>query len=190
VGFCVPSIRKAVLVSIVPALLPASTFADANFKMRVVPETSPKEAWAALAPLLAGQPRMRVSRDGGKPYPQRHERDLSAGLPSFHAAVRTFGKDGTCAAVFLDFDSSVAGVDLVNADVAAVKVWLGRCGARWIEDFSPNGGRHVYIPLQQRVVFSEARDLVEARGTRYQSLTKGYIRVLGSMRRRYEGNCI
>jgi DNA-binding transcriptional ArsR family regulator len=86
--------------------------------------------------------------------------------------VRIFGKDGTCAAIFLDFDSSVAGVDRVEADVRAAQAWLHSCGARWIEDCSPNGGRHVYLPLEQRVTFSAARDLVEALGTRYRSLDK------------------
>jgi DNA-binding transcriptional ArsR family regulator len=86
--------------------------------------------------------------------------------------VRIFGKDGTCAALFLDFDSSVAGVDWVEADVKAVQTWLHSCGARWIEDYSPNGGRHVYVPLAQRVTFSEARDLVEALGNRHRSLDK------------------
>jgi len=132
----------------------------------------PAEAWAALAFLLAGQPRVRLSRDGGRSYPQKHERALTGALPSFPAAVRIFGKDGTCAAIFLDFDSSVAGVDWVEADVRAVQTWLHSVGARWIEDYSPNGGRHVYIPLEQRVTFSEARDLVEALGTRYRSLDK------------------
>ena len=148
--------------------------------------------WSALAPLLAGQPRVRLSRDGGRSYPQKHERDLTGALPSFPAAVRIFGKDGTCAAIFLDFDSSVAGVDLVTAEVRAVTSWLGRCGARWIEDYSPNGGRHVYIPLQERVTFSQARDLVEALGTRYRSLDKtphqnllhGCMRVPGSPHKR------
>jgi DNA-binding transcriptional ArsR family regulator len=139
-----------------------------------VPHASdgPAEAWAALALLLAGQPRVRLSRDGGKSYPQKHERTLTGALPSFPAAVRIFGKDGTCAAIFLDFDSSVAGVDWVEADVRAVQTWLHSCGARWIEDYSPNGGRHVYIPLAQRVTFSEARDLVEALGNRHRSLDK------------------
>lgn len=133
---------------------------------------SPAQAWAALAPLLAGQPRVRLSRDVGKTYPQKHERTLTEALPTFPAAVRIFGKDGTCTAIFLDFDSSVAGVDRVQADVRAVQVWLHSCGARWIEDYSPNGGRHVYIPLEKRVTFSEARDLVEALGTRHRSLDK------------------
>ncbi|WP_374153013.1 winged helix-turn-helix domain-containing protein [Pseudarthrobacter sp. WHRI 8279] len=133
---------------------------------------SPAEAWTALAPLLAGQPRMRLSRDGGKTYPQKHERTLTPALPAFPAAVRIFGKDGTCAAIFLDFDSSVVGIDRVKADVRAVQTWLHSCGARWIEDYSPNGGRHVYIPLKKRVTFSEARDLVEALGNRHPSLDK------------------
>jgi DNA-binding transcriptional ArsR family regulator len=115
---------------------------------------------------------MRLSRDGGKTYPQKHERALTPALPAFPAAVRIFGKDGTCRAIFLDFDSSVAGIDRVEADVLAVQTWLHSCGARWIEDYSPNGGRHVYIPLEKRVTFSEARDLVEALGNRHRSLDK------------------
>ncbi|MDZ4351676.1 MAG: MarR family transcriptional regulator [Arthrobacter sp.] len=130
------------------------------------------EAWASLAPLLAGQPRVRLSRDGGRTYPQKLERALTEAPPTFPAAVRIFGKDGTCAAIFLDFDSSVAGVDWVEADVRSLQTWLHNCGARWIEDYSPNGGRHVYVPLEQRVTFSEARDLVEALGTRYRTLDK------------------
>ncbi len=115
---------------------------------------------------------MRLSRDAGKTYPQKHERNLTEALPSLPAAVKIFGKDGTCAAIFLDFDSSVAGLDWVQADVRAVQAWLHSVGARWIEDYSPNGGRHVYIPLARRVTFSEARDLVEALGTRYRTLDK------------------
>lgn len=130
------------------------------------------QAWAALTPLLAGQPRVRLSKDGGKTYPQKHERTLTVALPTFPAAVRIFGKDGTCTAIFLDFDSSVGGIDWVQSDVRAVQNWLHYCGARWIEDFSPNGGRHIYIPLEQRITFSEARDLVEALGTRYRTLDK------------------
>lgn len=115
---------------------------------------------------------MRLSRDAGKTYPLKHERALTEALPTLPAAVRIFGKDGTCAAIFLDFDSSVAGIDWVEADVRALQTWLRSCGARWIEDYSPNGGRHVYIPLEQRVTFSEARDLVEALGNRHRSLDK------------------
>ena len=135
-------------------------------------EKTPARLWAALTPHLAGQPRVRLSRDAGKTYPLKHERALTSELPTLPAAVRIFGKDGTCAAIFLDFDSSVAGVDWVEADVRALQSWLHACGARWIEDYSPSGGRHVYIPLKQRVTFAEARDLVEALGNRHRSLDK------------------
>lgn len=152
----------------------------------------PATVWAALAPLLAGQPRVRLSRDAGKTYPQKHERNLTESLPSLPAAVRIFGKDGTCAAIFLDFDSSIAGLDWVQTDVRSVQTWLHSVGARWIEDYSPNGGRHVYIPLARRITFSEARDLVEALGTRYltldktphQNLLHGCMRTPGSPHKR------
>ncbi|NKX52398.1 MarR family transcriptional regulator, partial [Arthrobacter deserti] len=106
--------------------------------------------------------------------------------------MRIFGKDGTCAAICLDFDSSLAGPDWVEADVRAVQSWLHRCGARWIEDYSPSGGRHVYVPLERRVTFTEARDLVEALGNRHRSLDKtphqnllhGCIRTPGSAHKR------
>lgn len=132
----------------------------------------PAQLWSALAPLLAGQPRMRVSTDRGKSYPQKYERNLTSALPSNPAAVRIYGKDGTCAAIFLDFDSSVAGTDWVEADVRAVQTWLHNFGARWIDDYSPNGGHHVYIPLAQRLPFGDARTFVEALGNRLRTLDK------------------
>ncbi|MEO3939513.1 MarR family transcriptional regulator [Paenarthrobacter nicotinovorans] len=115
---------------------------------------------------------MRLSRDGGKTYPLRHERTLTEILPTFPAAVRIFGKDGSCSAIFLDFDSSTEGTDRVDADVSALRTWLQGCDARWIEDISPNGGRHVYIPFERRVSFSEAREVVEALGVRFRTLDK------------------
>jgi hypothetical protein len=148
----------------------------------------PAQVWAALAPLLAGQPRVRLARNGGQDYPFKSERALTQALPGVPAAVRIFGKDGTCRAIFLDFDSSTGGESLVRSDVAAVRRWLKTVGARAIEDYSPNGGRHLYIPLAEPVSFHEARELVEALGNRLRSLDKtphqnllhGCMRVPGS----------
>jgi DNA-binding transcriptional ArsR family regulator len=134
---------------------------------------------------------VRLSRDGGKSYPQKHERTLTGALPTVPAAVRIFGKDGTCSTIFLDFDSSVAGPDWVDADVRAAQTWL-HSWARWIEDYSPNGGRHLYVPLAERVTFTEARDLVEALGGRlrtldktpHQNLLHGCMRTPGSPHKR------
>lgn len=166
----IPSDRNRLIVQQRVLVLPAIN--DAGVSRDPSQVSKAAQSWAALAPLLAGQPRMRLSRDGGKTYPQKHERALNETLPTFPAAVRIFGKDGTCSALFLDFDSSVAGVDWVESDVRAVQTWLHNCGARWIEDYSPNGGRHLYVPLEKRVTFTEARDLVEALGTRHRSLDK------------------
>lgn len=151
-------------------MLPASAAAGVSRELSQTSDAA--QAWAALAPLLAGQPRIRLSRDGGKTYPQKHERALTETLPTFPAAVRIFGKDGSCSAIFLDFDSSIAGIDWVEADVKSLQSWLHSCGARWIEDRSPNGGRHVYLPLEKRIAFSDARDFVEALSTRYRTLDK------------------
>ncbi|QQQ64339.1 MarR family transcriptional regulator (plasmid) [Paenarthrobacter ureafaciens] len=162
--------RNKIIVQQHALVLPAAGAAGVS---QEPPQTScAAQAWAALAPLLAGQPRVRLSRDGGKTYPQKHERALTETLPTFPAAVRIFGKDGSCSAIFLDFDSSIAGIDWVKADVRSLQSWLHSCGARWIEDYSPSGGRHVYIPLETRVSFSEAREVVEALGTRYRTLDK------------------
>lgn len=162
--------RNKIIVQQHALVLPA---ADAAGVSQEPSQTSnAAQVWAALTPLLAGQPRIRLSRDGGKTYPQKHERALTETLPTYPAAARIFGKDGSCSAIFLDFDSSIAGVDWVEADVKSLQTWLHRCGARWIEDHSPNGGRHVYIPLEKRIGFTEARDVVEALGTRYRTLDK------------------
>ncbi|MEH0110603.1 helix-turn-helix domain-containing protein [Tersicoccus sp. MR15.9] len=149
---------------------------------------APADVWSALAPLLAGQARVRLSRDGGRSYPQRYERDLTSGLPTVPAAVRIFSRTGTCRTLCLDFDSSVGGTDLVDADVARVRDWLTGLHVRWIEDRSPSGGRHVYVPLRESIPFAEARDVVEALGNRcasldrspHQNLQHGCIRVPGS----------
>lgn len=153
---------------------------------------SPEQVWAAVAPRLAGTPRVRLSRDGGRSYPQRFERGLTRSLPSLPAAVRIYGRDGSCPAVFLDFDSSVDGVDRVLADVRLVTAWLYEHGVRWIEDHSPNGGRHVYIPLAERMPFEAARTFVEALASKYRSLdptphqniSHGCMRVPGSVHKR------
>lgn len=146
-------------------------------------------AWASLTPLIAGQPRVRISKDAGKNYPQKFERDLTSARPTQPAAVLIYGRDGLCATICLDFDSSAPGGEArVAADVLAVQSWLFAHGARWIEDQSPNGGRHVYIPLAERMPFHQARGLVEALANRYpsldptphQNLRHGCIRTPGS----------
>ncbi len=146
------------------------------------------QAWAALAGLLAGQPRVRLSRDGGRNYPTAHERALTKALPSVPAAVRITGTDGLVSTICLDLDVASGGKTQVDADHVIVTRLIGQHGGRWIDDFSPNGGRHVYLPLAERVSFTEARQFVEALRRRlpsldaspHQNAAAGCIRTPGS----------
>lgn len=146
--------------------------------------------WAACAPLLAGALRVRLAsrRASGIQYRDRDERALTAVLPSTPAAVRVYGDDGTCRALCFDLDSSRGGAARVMADASRLVRELESAGARVITDVSPNGGRHVYVPLAERLDYTSARELVEAIATAYptmdpgphQSLRTGCIRVPGA----------
>jgi len=144
--------------------------------------------WGALAPLLAARPRVRVSRDYGRTYSRRWERPLTANLPAQPAAVPLYASDGTTAVLVIDLDSSHGGRVQVLADCARLAALVGRCGGRTIVDESPSGGRHLYVPLGQRVSFHDARDLAVDLATQTPSmdpkpnhnLTDGLIRPPGS----------
>lgn len=98
------------------------------------------------------------------------------------------GMDGSVATLCLDFDTSKALKGVVDADAARVGRLLSACGVSFVEDFSPSGGRHLYVPLQDRLDGAEARELVEALAlmatsldpSPHQNITDGCIRVPGS----------
>lgn len=154
------------------------------------PTGDPRAEWAACAPLLAGIARVRLGRRRaeGVEYRDRDERPLTATLPSAPAAVRVYGHDGACAALCFDLDASKGGAQAVARDAAGLERWLAECGARVVTDISPSGGRHVYVPLAERLDYTTARELVEALATHFptldpgphRSLTTGCIRVPGS----------
>lgn len=98
------------------------------------------------------------------------------------------GSDGSVATLCLDLDTSKALKAVVDTDAANLRNRLSECGVTFVEDFSPSGGRHIYIPLQERLDASEARELVEALAltaasldpSPHQNVTDGCIRVPGS----------
>lgn len=152
----------------------------------------PAEVWAALAPLLAGRPRVRLSRDGGRNYPLRNERDLTSALPAQPAAPLIHAFDGTCRTLCLDFDAKGANAErAVLADVHAVSGLLHEAGVAWIRDRSPNGGRHLYVPLAVPLAFHRARELVEAMAliaptldpSPHRGIRHGCIRMPGAVHR-------
>lgn len=181
---------SAILDTDPTALLQAPT-TPARPRVTVDPMTgSPADQWAATARMLAGTHRVRLgrARRGSIEYVAGDECRLTDRLPAKPAAVRIYGDDGTCATICLDLDSARLGANAVAAEAKAVTKWLNECGARVIEDVSPNGGRHIYIPLAHRLGMLEARELVEALARRFptidaaphRSARSGCIRTPGS----------
>ncbi|PSS43172.1 hypothetical protein C6401_13870 [Arthrobacter woluwensis] len=84
------------------------------------------------------------------------------------------GLDGRVATLVLDLDTSKASQAVVDADAQLLRTLLTAKGLLFVEDYSPtSGGRHFYIPLQERMEGAEARELVEAIARRCPSLDAG-----------------
>lgn len=147
--------------------------------------------WRALAPLLAGRPRVRISRDGGRNYHLRWERALTDQVPHQPAAVPLYTASGECRVLVIDLDTSKGGPAAVQRDADSIRTLVHRCGGKVISDHSPNGGIHLYLPLTEPVPFHTARDLAVALAGRTptmdpspnHNLTAGLIRPPGSRHR-------
>jgi DNA-binding transcriptional ArsR family regulator len=141
-----------------------------------LPENTPDRrvatAWSTLAPLIAGRPRMRVARDG-KNFTARDERTLTAEPPVRPAAVMLYDADAHCRTLALDFDVAKAGSDTMHADILGTHELLGSSGVSYFTDYSPSGGEHFYIPLQQPLPLVRALALVNALSRRFTSLDAG-----------------
>lgn len=106
------------------------------------------------------------------------------------------GVDGSVQTLCLDLDTSKALQGVVDADAAAIGALLDSCGLRFVADHSPSGGRHIYIPLVDRLTAEEAREIVEALETRFpsldpgphQNITDGCIRPPGSWHKSMTGH--
>lgn len=166
---------------------PAST----TTRPKDTPQPAPVEAWA-LAPLIAGQSTYRTGRWIGSrfQYPRpTNPPEITRSLPKAPAAVMIHGSDGNVATLCLDLDTSKALKEVVDADAAKLRHLLQACGLAFVEDSSPSGGRHLYIPLAERMDAAEARELVEALAlmamsldpSPHQNTTDGCIRVPGSV---------
>jgi hypothetical protein len=98
------------------------------------------------------------------------------------------GSDGSVTTLCLDLDTSKAVKGVVDSDAIRLRKLFQTCGVAFVEDFSPSGGRHLYIPFRQRLTAAEARELVEAMALTFtsldpsphQNITDGCIRVPGS----------
>ncbi|MDR6623624.1 hypothetical protein [Sinomonas atrocyanea] len=156
------------------------------------PQVTPEQAWA-LAPLIAGQPAYRAGRwvRGKFQYPGT-PRKLTAALPRMPAAVLIHDAAGRVMTLCLDLDTSKAAKAVVDADAERLGALLASCGLRYVEDLSPAGGRHLYVPLAEPMDGAEARELVAALGrtapsldaSPHQNPSTGCIRVPGALHKR------
>ncbi|WP_193614318.1 MarR family transcriptional regulator [Nocardioides lijunqiniae] len=113
---------------------------------------------------------MRVSRDGGRTYRARDERPVTNRLPNQPAALLVYDSAGCAPVLCVDLDASRGGPEAVTRDHQALTALLTKVGARWFSDSSPNGGRHIYIPLTEPAPFHEARELTLALAARTPTL--------------------
>lgn len=137
-----------------------------------------------------------ATRDGKYPAPRTNPPRIGQALPPRPAAVMVHGADGSVATLCLDLDTSRALQGVVDADAAAIAELLTSCGLRFVADHSPSGGRHIYVPLTERLPAEDARELVEALAIRFvsldagphRSITSGCIRPPGSWHKSMTGH--
>lgn len=172
-------------------MVPEPVLTSTHALVSVAPRPKPEDAWG-LAPLIAGAPSYRLGRWIGQrfQYPRpKNAPKITPSLPGHPAAVMVHGTDGRVSTLCLDFDTSKALKGVVDSDAVRVGQLLSACGMRFVEDFSPSGGRHLYVPLHDRMDAAEARELVEALAlmatsldpSPHQNITDGCIRVPGTI---------
>jgi len=123
---------------------------------------TPELLWAAFAPAIAGQLRVRIARDRVS-YRQAWERALDPDArPALPAAVRLYGRDGRARCLALDLDVGRGGHAQVVADTERLLALVAAIGGRAFVDESPPGGRHVYLPLQEPVALEDLRPVLRA----------------------------
>ncbi|MDN5655862.1 MAG: hypothetical protein L0G46_12370, partial [Kocuria sp.] len=136
---------------------------------------SPQLAWSLAAPVIAGQPRMRLGkkqREDRVSYPASTERDLTTELPNKPAAVRLYSNAGHCIVLALDFDAkdrTTEQIAEVAYDVFQAEALLDQAGAWFLTDHA-HGGSHIYVLLEHPLPFLEAREIVEAMAQRWATL--------------------
>lgn len=153
----------------------------------ITPEIT--DYWLKVVPNLFKTGLIRVSNDGGRTYPRSTEQALTDTIPGQPAAVRIYRPNADTWCLALDFDSSKGGPEAVEADHAQAVTFLASHGlTRTISDISPNGGRHLYVPLKKPIVLKAAKIITHALAGLYPTLdtspmngaTDGLIRVPGS----------
>src|SRR5947209_1523745 len=144
-------------------------------------------AWRSVTPFIAATPHVRVSRDGGRTFPCRHARPLSADSPPQPSTVAVYDPaSGTGRMLALDLDPARAGRDVhgaavgyhherhavpaVAAQAEAIAALVARCGGPVLADVAPSAGRHIYILFGAALPWRELRDVCKAIALRFPAV--------------------
>ena len=156
--------------------------------------TTAEASWRAVTPLIAGTPHVRISKDGGRTYPARHARPLSADPPGQPCTVPVYDPGaGTGRMLALDLDPARcaavtevtprAGVTDVTGGcdtrAAEIRQLLDRLGARYVADVSPSGGRHILVLFSSALPWRELRDVARAFARRLPAVDPAPMSSLG-----------
>ena len=121
-------------------------------------QASPQALWRIFAPTIAGRLQIRTRTAAGR---YRHAGTLDPdALPALPAAVPIYDRQGRARCLVLDLDAKGASSrQQVLLDSARVGELASAAGLPYLIDESPNGGRHVYLPLQRPVTSDEALEV-------------------------------
>lgn len=163
-----PSAAAPARLSIVPGQRPAQDSLP-GFEAEYA-ETSDAQAatraWMTLvySRLLGERDAIRITEDAGVSYPPRLEYRLG-GHPARPAASYVCTDKGLGRLIALDFDAKPDSGHApwqAAADAAGARLIVERCGGAVIEDLSPSGGRHLYIPLREPVPHARLKLIARA----------------------------
>jgi hypothetical protein len=156
---------------------------------RAEPALAAEAAWHAVAPLLAGTPHVRISKDGGRTYPARHARPRPAAPPGQPCTVAVYDPASASGRMLvLDLDITRVGGHVhdrrggqdhehrsdpavqVRVQAEALAALVARCGGQVLADVAPSGGRHVYVLFAAPLPWLELRDVARALALRFPSV--------------------
>lgn len=159
----------------------------------------PDEQWAALAPRIAGRNAICVSKDGGRTYKARNDRSLGVRPPNQPAAAFIYNARAETNVIVIDLDSTLKTLHGtgerrcpdVERDLSLLRRSLRQAGVRFVVDGSPNGGRHIYIPVAEALAQTFVHAYVQTLRREYPSIdpsptsnaSRGLIRPTGARHR-------
>ena len=123
--------------------------------------------WETIGAKITGTGLVRISADGGQTYPKHTETTAPTQLPTAPTASRIYTQNPTtgewetrCIVFDLDAKKHHTTQDVTH-DAHKLTTALTHAGIKTIQDISPTGGRHIYIPLNTPIPGPTAINLLD-----------------------------